>query len=550
MADRADGNTLYSSVLRVKTDLKEKRDRYQPEWEKINDLVLPRRSDFDWVKNAVPKNKRKIYDPLPGYLARKAADGILGNSVNRGQTWFRFHSVHPELDKSRAFRLYASEVEEELYALMRMSTLYEVAHDSVLDAVTVGHTTVYREIEPGTRRVVYTARHPKEVFLSENRYGEVDTVYREFWMEAREILKEFDNLPEKFRSDAKVNPYEIHKIGHLVRPREDRNPGKADKWNKRWESVYVCEDIGEVIRESGFDRFPYPAVWRWRTNTGEVYGRSPAWDALPDIIRLNEVSRTMIQFVQETVDPALQYPLEMKGNIDRRPHGMTPYTDPNRRVYRLLDGHPSAYPLTFDLIKMLRDQISEAFYADVFTILTMQQGNERRTATEVIELTNERTALLSAVIERFTSEFATPIISDLYLTAHENGWLPDLPDVLRDKDLTVSIEFLGPLAQGQRRHYNTTGINASLQQLAGSAQMFPEILDIIDPIAFGKMQLHAAGLHEKALRSDADIARIQKMRQEQAEQQAEMMAMQQQASAYAQTQKAPEPGSAAEGMVE
>ena len=541
-------DTMFNKVIRVYKDLKQVRARYEPEWEKINDLVLPRRSDFDWVKHQVRKNRRKIYDPLPGYLARKAADGILGNSLNRGQSWFRIHSIDPDLDRNRVFRMYVEEVEQALYSLLRKSTMYEAAHDAVMDGLTVGHTCLYRELDEDSQRLIYTARHPKEIYIAENRHGAVDTVVREFWMENREVVHEFgrESLPERYMNVATTSPYDLTKVIHLVRPRRDRDVSKSDKWNMPWESIHVLEEHAHVLRESGYRRFPYPAIWRWRTNTGEAYGRSPSWDALPDIVRLNEVSRTMINFVQESVDPPLMYPQEMGGKIDRRPRGMTPYTDPSRRPYRLFE-QGQAFPLGYELIKMMRDQISEAFYADVFTVLTMNQERDR-TATEVIELTNERTALLSAIIERFTTEFATPVISDLYMTAAENGWLPELPDALIGQDMNVTLEFLGPLAQGQKRHYHTTGINASLQQFASSAQMWPEVLDVVNPTALARAQAQATGLPERVLRSESEVAQLQRMRQQMMQMQQEMQALQQQASAYAQMQKAPEAGSPGEAM--
>lgn len=545
---RAEEGTRYSEVIRVYKDLKEVRERYEPEWEKINDLVLPRRSDFDWVKHAVKKARRPIYDPLPGYLARKAADGIMGNTLNRGNSWFRIHSADPNLDRSRIFRMHIEEVEQVLYSLLRKSTLYGAAQDAVMDCLTVGHTALYREIEEGTDRVIYTARHPKEIYISQNRHGVIDTVVRKFWLEARAVVDEYgrENLPDRFLNDADTNPYELKTLIHLVRPRKDRNPEKADKWNMPFESVTVLEEAAEVIRDSGYRRFPYPAIWRWRTNTGELYARSPSWDALPDIIRLNEVSRTMIQFTQEAVDPPLQYPLEMKGKIDRRPRGMTPYTDPSRQVRRLYESG-SAFPLGYELIKMLRDQISEAFYADVFTTLMMYQ-EKNRTATEVMELVNEKASLMASVTERFTAEFAGPVIEDLYLTAYENGWLPEVPDALLEQNLNVTLEFLGPLAQGQRRHYQTSGINAAIQQFATSAQMWPEILDAVDPMQLARAQALASGVPEKVMRSESQIRQLQRAREEAMQAQMEAQQMQQQASAYAQMTKAPEPGSAAEGM--
>ena len=541
----------YTEVMKTFEDLKETRERYESVWKQINDLVLPRRSDFDWSKTHIVKPNRKIYDPLPGYLARKAADGLLGNTMSRGNIWFRLHADNPNLDQMRAFRMHAEEVEYILYALLRNSTMYEAAHDSCVDALTVGHSVLYRETHPETGRLIYTARHPKEVWLGQNRWGQIDTIARKFFMEAREVVSEYRDdgtLPERFITSAGVAPYDRVSLIHIVRPRKDRDVTKSDKWNMEYESLTVLEDHGALIREGGFKRFPYPAVWRWRTNTGEVYARSPSYDALPDIIRLQEIAKTMMEFVQEQARPSRMYPLEMKGKIDFRPGGMTPYTDPSRRVYRMFEAQ-NAYPLGKDLIEQLRDQISEAYYADVFTLLSMNMDTTR-TATEVQELTAERSALLTAVSERFTNEYMVPVIRDLYHYADEEGLLPPVPEALKDYDLSTSIEFLGPLAQNQRRSFLNTGINASLNHFASAAQLWPEVLDQVDPAKFGRYGAIVTGLSEKVLRSKREVEQIQQAREQQQAQQAQMEAMQQQASAMAQATKAPEPGSLGEEMME
>ena len=542
----AAGDEKYSDVMRVFKDLKEVRERYESTWEKINDLVLPRRSDFDWNPKKV-KTPRKIYDPLPGYLARKAADGLLGNTISRSNVWFRIHASNPKVDEMRAFRKHIGEVEEALYAMLRKSTVYEASNDGVMDAMTVGHTAVYREWHEG--RLIYTARHPKEIYISENRHGKVDTVIRKFLMEAREIVKEYREdgmVPERFLEEAKRNPYELHPVIQLVRPREDRNLDRIDKWNMPWESLHILEKQGVHVRESGYKRFPYPAVWRWRTNTGEAYARSPAWDALPDIERLQEIAKTMTHYAQLSVQPPLQYPLEMKGRIDRRPDGMTPYTDPQRRTYRLFESG-GAYPLGQDIIRGLRDQVSEAFYADVFTILSQNMDRDK-TATEVQAISGERTALLAAIAERYTNEFTTPIIADAYDIGVEEGLVPKPPEELAQYDMSVELEFLGPLAQNQKQYFQNAGINAGLSFFATAAQMWPETLDEIDPHRFALRGARAAGIPESVLRSDRERKMIQEQREKMMMEQMQAQNMQQQASAYAQTQKAPEPGSPAEKM--
>src|SRR3546814_4077959 len=49
---------------------------------------------------------------------------------------------------------------------------------------------------------------------------------------------------------------------------------------------------------------PY-MVPRWSKDAGEIYGRSPGWNALPDQKMLNEMSRTVLKAAQKAVDPPL-----------------------------------------------------------------------------------------------------------------------------------------------------------------------------------------------------------------------------------------------------
>lgn len=542
----------YSEVIRVFKDLKEVRERYEQVWKRINELVVPRRSDFDW-ENHNSKSydvNMKIYDNHAGQMVNNAADSLLGNTMNRGNLWFKLHSPDPDLDRMRAFRLHIEQVEYVLYSLLRNSNVYEVGNDAVLDAMTIGHTCVYREVDYDNKRIMYSARHPKEIYFSEGRWGRVDTVVRRFWMEAREVVKEYKKdgyLTEKFLKEADDKPYEMISLIHLCRPREDRDLSKIDAKNKAFESTTIIEDHGCVVRESGYDRFPYPAVWRWRVNTGEIYSRSPSWDALPDIIRLQEISKSMMKFVQLSVEPPLMYPLEMKGKIDLRPRGMTPYTDPNRGIKRTHDLQ-NAYPLGLDIIQNLKEQISQAYYADVFQMLSLTMDRDK-TATEVQELSAERSALLTAVTERFNAEYSGPIIADVYDIAYENGWLPEVPPELARYDLRVQIEFLGPLAQNQRRFFLNTGFNTAITHAMTLGQLFPESLDVFDPEKIARHSAYITGMSEKVYRSPQEVARIRRAREEMMEQQMQAQQQQANAQAYGQMNKRPEPGSPAEEMM-
>jgi hypothetical protein len=94
---------------------------------------------------------------------------------------------------------------------------------------------------------------------------------------------------------------------HCVYPRDDVDKGKKAATMLPVASVYIDEKEKHVLAEGGFDEMPY-MVSRWSKTVGEVFGRSPAMTALPDIKMLQEIMKTTIKAAQKIVDPPLLVP--------------------------------------------------------------------------------------------------------------------------------------------------------------------------------------------------------------------------------------------------
>jgi hypothetical protein len=74
-----------------------------------------------------------------------------------------------------------------------------------------------------------------------------------------------------------------------------------------FESVYYEEGSLDELSVSGFKEFPF-VVPRYLKASHEIYGRSPAMTALPDVKMLNEMAKTTIKAAQKQVDPPLLVP--------------------------------------------------------------------------------------------------------------------------------------------------------------------------------------------------------------------------------------------------
>lgn len=453
-----------------------------------------------------------------------------------------------QLNENPAVRQYLQDVTNQLYNEFQRSNFYEAMSEYLLDGGSIGTATIYAEDDIERGRIRFSTLHPKEVYIAENEYGEVDTHYRRFQMTARNFVRKFaietnEDIPEHYRSKmldkAEKHPDEVVNCLHAVFPREDYRKGSLRADQKRIASLYIDLDANELVRESGYDLSHF-ATWRWRKNSDEEYGRSPAWDALRDVKMLQEMEKADLTLRQKEANPALWIPEEFKNKFSSNPGARNFYKNPERLAFPVTDirGQTSI----IEKQQQKRDIIREHFKVDFFLMLAnMDKTNV--TATEIIERQNEKMAILTATVGRFATEALNPLMDIVFSIAYEAGRLPEPPQILVDSYAggRIDVDYIGPLAQAQKR-LKTQGTQVALQQVIQYAQVDPSILDRFNLDEAIHQIAKSHGIDQEVLRSDDEVAEIRQMRQQQqaAQQQAQMAA--EMANSKAGTEK-PEEGS-------
>lgn len=527
--------------------LEEDRQPWESVWQEISDFCLPRRSGFSWDETTSDNLKPKSFDGTATGALQLLADGLQGYLVSHSTAWFRLQTEETAAMKYSPVREYLEEMEKVFYHLLARSNFYDAIGQAFMDGASIGTCVLYIEPDQQLDTVRFSPRHPKESFLAENRQGYVDTVYRRHQMTAREIVKAFKDIPEDFQKEAEENPYEKHKVIHAVFPREDRDVYKIDKLNKAFASLWILEDDNWLLREGGYDSFPY-VVWRYRKNTDEVYGRSPAYDALTDILRSQQIGKTMLEAAQLSVNPPLNVPQEMMGRVNLTPRGMNPYTDPQKQIFPMnLGGN---YPIARDREQAIQQAIKEHFRVDFFLMLNQLAG-QKMTATQVMEMQSEKAAVLGTIVGRINSELLDPLFDRVFEIAGEQGWLPPVPPELQQMaGMELDIDYIGPLAQAQKRFHATQGIQQALQQVVPLLEIFPEMRDHIDPDELGRQILVKQGMPEKIIRDGKVIQKIREAQAQQAQMEQQAQIEQLGAENYQKMKDAPQGGSPAAEMLE
>lgn len=511
-----------TELCRVYENLKGLRGTWEQHWEEIAERVLPRQMGFVGQRTDGEKRTQKIFDSKPQIALERFAAVMDSLLTPRQQRWHNLRTTDENLNRDFEVRDWFYKVNNILYSA-RYEPRANFAGQNFERWVSTGAFGTgalfidYDSRNPGLR---YRCVNLRDLFMLENHQGIVDTVYRHFQYTARQAVQAFgeENLPESvlkcINQSNMVN--KKHDFLHCVKPRTDYTPGRMDSRGKPWVSYYIALRDKVIVQEGGYGTFPY-SVSRYVTAPDEVYGRSPAMNALPDIKMLNEMSRTDIRAVHKLIDPPiLLHDDGILGNgaltVNMRPGGLNPGgVDRNGR--QLIQPFSTGARVDINEAKMeqRRASIDDAFLVTLFQILI---DTPRMTATEALIRAQEKGMLLTPTMGRQQSEALGPLIERELDILAANRLLPPVPDILREAGGEYEIVYDSPMSRMQRAE-ELVGVQRTMELLAPFANINPEVLDVFDPDALATLTAEVSGVPTPVLRSPDAIAQIRNQRAQQ-----------------------------------
>ncbi len=464
--------------------LENDKSNFNDRMQDVADFVCPHRDDI--LGNMVPGEKKgsKIYDGTAVGAAVLAADGIHGYHVSPAFPWFKYLINVKEINKIPEVREWLQDgVEYGIYSALNRSNFYAEMWSEIYDGLTLGTAPIFAEEDLSEERIVFESVHPGEVFISENKYGDVDVLHRKRKLTARKLMQMFgkENLPDSITTSYDNAPFQEYEIIHAVYPREDYNDRLKDGESKKFASVWYLKNSNHICRVHGFDKFPYQ-VWRYLKSGKEPYGISPAMLAMADIKGLQLMGKTILGAAQLAVDPAYNIPSYLQGKVQLKPRGQNFIREANDRITAINTG--SGYPVGIDREQAKQRSIEKRFHVDTFLMLAQLEGRGQRTAYEVSEMMAEKAAVLGAELGPLNTEI-DHLLERVFDIESNAGRIPPPPDILQelareDKTLRFDPLYMGPLAQNQREKFGKEGIRKFFLDIAPLVQLKPEVLDKID----------------------------------------------------------------------
>jgi Bacteriophage head to tail connecting protein len=375
----------------------------------------------------------------------------------------------------------------------------------------------------GARGLRYRSVPLGETFFGENHQGVVDRIVRWFRMPAYQVAQRWgkDRLPQQLQAAMASNSQWPYNFLHCVRPRDDYDPQRLDVRGLPFSSHYVSIE-GQCLMqpEGGYRTFPY-AVSRYDQAPREVYGRGPAQMVLPALKTLNAQKATFLKQAHRAVDPVLLGADDGLTNVDFRPgaYNRGGATADGKKLIHILES--GNIQIAKEMMAEERGLIDDMFLVTLFKVLSEHPS---MTATQVIELVNEKGILVAPTLGRQETEYLGPMIEREIDVLKAQRLLPPPPPRLVEAGGEYQIVYTSPLAKTQR-----AGKSAGFMRVVETAKEIVNITQDPKYLDWAKFDVALPAIardqsvDEAWINSEREIAAI---RQARAKAQQAQMAMQ------------------------
>ena len=453
----------------------------------ISEYIQPRRQRFLFEdrNRAGSKRSNKIINSTATRASRIFASGMMTGASSPARPWFRLVTPSPETMNDQEARRWLQEVEKRVHRLLNASNAYTALPMVYRDLGNCGTAAMF--VEEDDRDLMRCYVYPVGSFvLATSSRQEVDTLYHEVGMTVGQIGEKWGmenaspSLKEKWAAN---NHDEWVRILHCVEPNQDYDPSRVDRMGKRFRSVWLEADCGPedgppLFEGNGFNEFPAMCP-RWDLNGEDVYGSCPGMEALGEVKGLQAMERAKLNAIAKIVNPPMVGPSSLKSGRPSLLSGDVTYVD-------VMQGGQKFEPaITIDSriafvkeeIAMHETRINQAFYADLFLMLSESDQRQPVTAREIDEKHEEKMLQLGASFQRVHNELLDPLVKRALWILLRAGMLPPAPPSIAGLELMVEpISIMETL----QKMMGTSAVERLFGFAAANSGLFPEIVDKLD----------------------------------------------------------------------
>jgi hypothetical protein len=483
---------IVAGIMREFGQYQVRRSTFAGQWEEVAQLILPTSRNTFYYQNYNTPGQKMTQQQVDatGALALHRFCAIADSLVTpRNMHWHGLQSDDYVM-KDRATRLWFETTTKLLFRMRYAANANFAAqnYNNWQSLGAFGNATMYVDKydgrwDRGIRGLRYKSVPLGETYFGENHQGKVDRMIRWFRLTPYQAVQKWgiENLPETLMAPLMQDSQYGYSFLHCVRPRaEDYDPEAIDVRSMPFQSFYVSVEGGCLMQpESGYRTFPY-AVSRYDQTPGEVEGRGPAQLVLPSLKTLNAQKVTFLKQGHRAADPVLLLADDGLVGMNLRPGAMN-------KGGVTADGKPLVHTLPTGDIKISLEMMQEerAIIDDVFLVSLFKVLSEHpnMTATQVIELVNEKGMLVAPTLGRQHTEYVGGLVErELDLLA-DMRMLDPMPPRLREARGKYDVTDTSPLSLAASAG-KAAGFLRTIEQVRELVNVTQDA-SLLDPFDFG-----------------------------------------------------------------
>lgn len=334
------------------------------------------------------------------------------------------------------------EVTNQLFAVMQASNFDTSINEVLLD---LGIGTGAMLILEGTINapVRYVAVPLGQITLEEGPWGSVSGVFRTHEMKIRNIEKQWPDV--SLSDDLRTKAADPEKSDEDVTLIEATYSEVDDSGAETWYYDVIDKKSEKRIVKREYNSNPWVTP-RWVKVAGEVYGRGPAIQALPDVKTENKLVELVlknaalhISGVYTGVDDGILNP----NTVTIRPGVVIPVAaNGGSRGASLV---PLERTGSFDIAQIELERLTMSIKTLMFDRRLPAEGGSVRSATEIVERVRELAQDIGSPFGRLMRELIVPLVQRTLDLMTKQNLVPEI----KVNGLTVQAVVVSPLAQEQ-----------------------------------------------------------------------------------------------------
>lgn len=561
--------TLYRYMSGRYETLRHEAALYERHNNELAHFFIPTSSSFGYTPaltdgTSKPTYGGNLYDMTTVKACDQLVNYILGALFNPNQEWVAAQVPQVIMEATRNDQPAQKKLVKYIknantacleYLADHASGFYPSLERALYELAVFGEGYILMDIHPRTNSLRYRHVPLMNIVVEKDENNDVDTVFRRLTMRVDEVLKIW---PEPVEGTYPEKWFEPHydrnsrvTIIHGVVPNDKYMKLEDSKKelgpNKRWRSAHFIhtdqaihnlhdqQESGQqlVLDHAGFDEFPYLCV-SWQHFGTELRARGPGFKALPDARLLNEQQKLYMNACEKKLNPpSVAAHNAVMGGVPRL-GARNNHNIIDTMTLEAIGGNvnnalqflqvPIEAQETLLNIQQRQQSIREIFFNDVIEVA--EKKAEMR-EVEVLAQQEERMRAMMLPLMRLYGQVAEPVMVRTYQFLKSTGAIseapPELTTMSKKFGKLYKIRFNSAISRAFAQLELANFVRVLQQFILPLASVFPQIVDVFDPMQYVKFVFEVAQYNPDVIISEEEYQRKQQERQQEvsAQQQAE-----------------------------